>query len=256
VTLTGAGGHGSRPEATVDPVVMAASTVMRLQTIVSREVAGTDTAVLTVGASRAGTKANIIPEQTELLLNVRTYDPHVRATVLTAITCIVEAEAAAAGAPVRPQIESIESAPAVVNNPDAVERTRAALESVVGAGRVIDPGPVTGSEDVGVLAAAADAPCVFWLLGGAEPAAFSGATEVDPIRQVMASLPSTRRPRPAHAAQMAADDIERYGPDAPRPRPALAPRRTIDQQAADRTRRAGMHATHKPSSRSNPGIGI
>ena len=124
VTLTGAGGHGSRPEATVDPVVMAAATVMRLQTIVSREVAGTDTAVVTVGASRAGTKANIIPEQAELLLNVRTYDPHVRATVLNAITRIVEAEADAAGAPVRPVIESIESAPAVINDPAASRRTQ------------------------------------------------------------------------------------------------------------------------------------
>jgi hippurate hydrolase len=201
VTLIGAGGHGSRPEATVDPVVMAASTVMRLQTIVSREVAGTDTAVLTVGASRAGTKANIIPEKAELLLNVRTYDPHVRATVLSAITRIVEAEAVAAGAPARPLIESIESAPAVVNDSDAVERTRAALESVVGAGSVIDPGPVTGSEDVGVLAAAADAPCVFWLLGGAEPAAFAGATDVDAVRQVMASLPSNHSPAYAPVIQ-------------------------------------------------------
>ncbi len=194
VTLTGAGGHGSRPEATVDPVVMAASTVMRLQTIVSREVAATDTAVLTVGASRAGTKANIIPEQAELLLNVRTYDPGVRATVLAAITRIVEAEARAAGAPVPPRIESIESAPAVVNDAGAVERTRGALESVVGAGRVVDPGPVTGSEDVGVLASAAQAPCVFWLLGGADPAAFAGVADVRGIHQVMASLPSNHSP--------------------------------------------------------------
>ena len=194
VTLTGAGGHGSRPEATVDPVVMAAATVLRLQTIVSREIAATDTAVVTVGASRAGTKANIIPEQAELLLNVRTYDPHVRAVVLDAITRIVEAEADAAGAPVRPVIESIESAPAVVNDPEAVERTRAALESVVGTGRVVDPGPVTGSEDIGVLAEAAGAPCVFWLLGGADPAAFAGATDVDDIRRVMASLPSNHSP--------------------------------------------------------------
>ncbi len=201
VTLTGAGGHGSRPEATVDPVVMAAATVMRLQTIVSREVAGTDTAVVTVGASRAGTKANIIPEQAELLLNVRTYDPHVRTTVLNAITRIVEAEADAAGAPVRPEIVSIESAPAVINDPEAVERTRAALESVVGAGRVVDPGPVTGSEDVGALAEAAGAPCVYWLLGGADPAAFAGATDVEGIRRVMASLPSNHSPTYAPVIQ-------------------------------------------------------
>src|SRR4051794_37476506 len=69
VTLHGSGGHGSRPESTVDPVVMAAATVMRLQTLVSREVAGTDTAVVTVGALNAGTKANIIPDHAELLLS-------------------------------------------------------------------------------------------------------------------------------------------------------------------------------------------
>lgn len=190
VTLTGAGGHGSRPETTVDPVVMAAATVMRLHTIVSREVSAGDTAVLTVGASRSGTKANIIPEQAELLLNVRTYDPHVRSAVLAAITRIVEAESSAAGAPVAPDIVSIESAPAVVNDVDAVARTRPALDSVVGAGAIIDPGPVTGSEDVGVLASAADAPCVFWLLGGADPSAFTAASDVAAITRVMSSLPS------------------------------------------------------------------
>ncbi len=194
VTLTGAGGHGSRPEATVDPVVMAASTVMRLQTVVSREVAGTDTAVLTVGALRAGTKANIIPDTAELLLNVRTYDPRVRTQLLDSITRIVTAEADASRAPVPPRIETIESAPAVVNDPDAVERTRAALESVVGLGRVVDPGPVTGSEDVGVLADAAPAPCVFWLLGGADPAAFAGAGDITGIRAAMATIPSNHSP--------------------------------------------------------------
>lgn len=194
VIMTGAGGHGSRPEATVDPVVMAASTVVRLQTVVAREVAGTDTAVLTVGALRAGTKANIIPDHAELLLNVRTYDPQVRLQILDGITRIVEAEASASGAPIPPTIETIESAPAVVNEPEAVIRTRASLESVVGQGRVVDPGPVTGSEDVGVLAEGAPAPCVFWLLGGADPAAFAGATDIDGIRAAMAAQPSNHSP--------------------------------------------------------------
>ena len=194
VTLTGAGGHGSRPEATVDPIVMAASTVLRLQTVVSREVAGTDTVVLTVGALRAGTKANIIPDSAELLLNVRTYDQHVRTHVLDSIARIVAAEADASRAPVAPRIENFESAPAVVNDPDAVERTRASLESVVGPGRVVDPGPVTGSEDVGVLADAAPAPCVFWLLGGADPVAFAGATDIAGIKSAMAAQPSNHSP--------------------------------------------------------------
>ena len=194
VTLHGIGGHGSRPEATVDPVVMAAATVLRLQTLVSREVAGADTAVLTVGASRAGSKSNIIPDHAELLVNVRSYDPAVRERILAGINRIVDAEAKASGAPRPPTIETIESAPPVVNDETASARVRLALESVVGQGHVVDPGPVTGSEDVGVLASAAGAPCVFWLLGGADPALFAQARDLDAIRAVMASIPSNHSP--------------------------------------------------------------
>ncbi|GAA2744339.1 amidohydrolase [Terrabacter aerolatus] len=194
ITLYGEGGHGSRPEATVDPVVLAAATVLRLQTVVSREIAGTDTAVLTVGSIQAGTKSNIIPDHALLLVNLRTYDVRVRARALAAITRIVEGEAAAAGARRPPQIEPFEQAPAVVNDPAGVERTRPWLEALVGAGRVLDPGPITGSEDVGVLAEAAEAPCVFWLLGGADPAAFAEASGLEEMRAVLASLPSNHSP--------------------------------------------------------------
>lgn len=194
ITLFGEGGHGSRPEATVDPVVLAAATVLRLQTVVSREIAGTDTAVLTVGSVQAGTKSNIIPDEAVLLVNLRTYDEAVRARALAAITRIVEGEAATAGARRTPVIEPFEQAPAVVNDVAGVERTRPSLEAVVGAGRVIDPGPVTGSEDVGVLAEAAGAPCVFWLLGGGDPSAFTGAHDLTGIRAVLASLPSNHSP--------------------------------------------------------------
>jgi hippurate hydrolase len=173
---------------------MAAATVVRLQTLVSREVAGTDTAVLTVGSLQAGTKANIIPDRAEMLLNVRTYDPAVRERLLSGVRRIVEAESQASGAPRPPDIEIFESAPAVVNDEAATARTRPALESVVGAGRVVDPGPVTGSEDVGILAAGAGAPCVFWLLGGADPGAFAEARDLDGVRAVMTSLPSNHSP--------------------------------------------------------------
>ncbi len=195
VTLYGEGGHGSRPEATIDPVVMAAATVMRLQTVISREIAGSDIAVLTVGSVQAGTKANIIPDHAELLLNVRSYDPGVRDRVLAAITRIIEGEARLAGAKRPPRIEAVESTPAVVNDADGVAHTLPALEAVVGPGRVVDPGPVTGSEDVGVLASAAGAPCVFWLLGGADPALFAQARSVDEIRELTTSLPSNHSPQ-------------------------------------------------------------
>ena len=209
ITLYGAGGHGSRPETTVDPVVMAAATVMRLQGIVAREVSATDMAVVTIGALRAGTKSNIIPDEAELLLSVRTSDTVVRAKVLTAIERIVRAEAQASGAAREPLVEPTESAPAVVNDAAAVDRTRRALAGVVGAARVIDPGPVTGSEDVGVLAAAAGAPLVFWLLGGADPAPFAAAGHAD-IARILAGLPSNHSPLYAPAE----DPTIRIGVDA------------------------------------------
>jgi len=194
VTLYGAGGHGARPAATIDPVVMAAATVMRLQGIVAREVAATDMAVVTIGALRAGTKNNIIPDEAELLLSVRTTSTTVRDKVLKAIDRIVRAEALASGAKKEPLVEPMESAPAVTNDAAATDRTRGALTSVVGQGRVIDPGLVTGSEDVGVLAGAAGAPLVYWLLGGADPAAFAGATGHEDLTRIVAGLPSNHSP--------------------------------------------------------------
>jgi amidohydrolase len=169
VTLHGRGGHGSRPETTVDPVVMAAATVMRLQTVVSREVAGGETAVVTVGTLHAGTKVNIIPPEATLGINVRSYDPAVRDRVIGAITRIVEAEAQASGATTPPDVRRGEGFAALYNDPDATARTMDAFRAAFGEARVIDPGAVTGSEDVGELATAAGVPLVYWLLGGADP---------------------------------------------------------------------------------------
>lgn len=195
VTMHGRGGHGSRPEVCVDPVVMAAATVMRLQTVVSREVAGSDTVVLTVGSLRAGTKENIIPDDAEMLLSIRTYDAAVRETVLAAIRRIVHGEAAAAGAPAAPEIENTMSFPPVVNDESAVARTRTAFEEEFGTDRVVDPGPVTGSEDVGLLAQSAQASCVYWLLGGADPGIFNGAKDFSAIARIVAGLPSNHSPQ-------------------------------------------------------------
>jgi hippurate hydrolase len=192
ITLHGRGGHGSRPEAAVDPVVMAASVVMRLQTIASREIAATDTVVVTVGAIHAGTVANIIPDDAELLLSIRTYDPVVRERTLAAVERIVHAQATAAGAPKPPEITASTSFPAAVNDPEAAERIRTALTAA--APIVVDPGPVTGSEDVGVFATEAGAPLVYWLLGGAAPEAFAGATTIDEIRAKVAALPANHSP--------------------------------------------------------------
>jgi hippurate hydrolase len=190
VILHGQGGHGSRPETSVDPVVMAAATVLRLQGIVSREIAADEKAVLTIGSLRAGAKENIIPDQAELLMSVRTFDTAVRDRVLTAISRIVRAEAAASAAPKDPEITVTEAFPAVINDPAACARTRAGFEGLI----VVEPGSVTGSEDVGLLATAAGAPCVYWLLGGADPAHFAQATDVPSIAAIVRGLPSNHSP--------------------------------------------------------------
>ena len=192
IVLHGRGGHGSRPEASVDPIVMAAATVMRLQTIVSRELAGNDTAVVTVGSLHAGTAANIIPDRAKLELSIRTTGSDVRTRVLAAVERIVRGEAVAAGAPRDPEIILGASFPAVVNDPNAARLTQPALEAI--SQLVVDPGLVTGSEDVGVLATAAGAPCVFWILGGADPASFGGATTVEEIAAKMLELPANHSP--------------------------------------------------------------
>jgi len=192
VTLHGQGAHGSRPEASVDPVVMAAAMVLRVQTIVSREIPAGETAVVTIGTLHAGTAVNIIPDRAELGFSIRTFSTDVRAQVLAAIERIACGEAATAGAPRPPDVELAYSFPAVINDEAACARTRPALESV--SPMIVDPGPVTGSEDVGLLASAAGAPCVYWLLGGADPAGFDGATTIGEIAARSKDLPSNHSP--------------------------------------------------------------
>ncbi|SKC81779.1 amidohydrolase [Krasilnikoviella flava] len=185
ITLHGTGGHGSSPEATVDPVVMAAATVLRLQGIVSREVGATESAVVTVGSVQAGTQSNVIPDRAELLVNVRTFDAGVRERVLAAIHRIVDAEAAASGAPQPPEYASVATFNLTTNDGEASARTRAALERVLeterprveaagGRPQVVSLPPLPGSEDVGDLATAAGAPLVYWFLGGFDAALFEG----------------------------------------------------------------------------------
>lgn len=204
VVLHGSGGHGSRPEATVDPVVLGAATVLRLQTVVAREIAGSDMAVVTVGSFHAGTAPNIIPDEAVLQLSIRTTDEHVRARVLAAVERIVRGEAAAAGAPREPEVVTIDGTPTVVNDAGACARVTAAFQAA-GGHLVVDPGTVTGSEDVGILADEAGVPCAYWLLGGADPALFAGATTVEELKRVVGELPSNHSPR---FAPLAAPTLE------------------------------------------------
>jgi len=166
VVLHGRGGHGSRPEATVDPVLMAAHVVTRLQGIVAREVPPAETAVLTVGRLQAGTKDNIIPDTAELGINIRTYSPRTRALVREAIERVIHSEAAASAAPRPPEVEWITGVPLLVNDPSATATTAAAFTEHFGEQRVRPMPPVAASEDVGVYGEASGAPTVYWFWGG------------------------------------------------------------------------------------------
>lgn len=194
VTMHGRGGHSSRPETTVDPIVMAASTVLRLQTIVSRETAASETAVVTVGMLSAGTKDNVIPDQAQLRLNVRTQDPAVRQRTLAAIDRIVRAEAEASGAPRPPDIDHTDYFPPLRNDQSATARTRSVFAAWLGETNVVDPGAQTASEDVGVLAERAGAPCCYWFLGGADPKLFASVTSAGEAVEVIRGIPSNHSP--------------------------------------------------------------
>jgi hippurate hydrolase len=191
IRMFGRGAHGSMPQASVDPVVMAASTVLRLQTVVSREVAPTDAAVLTVGALQAGTKENVIPDEAVIKLNVRTFDQGVRRRVLDAIKRIVNAEAQASGAPKPPEFTTLDRYNLVTNDEQATERVRDALRVHFGDGRVTHSGPASASEDFGSFGVEWHAPSVFWFIGGVDPDTYAEAEREGRLSE----LPTNHNPR-------------------------------------------------------------
>ncbi len=174
ITIYGKGGHGSMPNTTVDPIVIAARTVVALQTIVSREVKPGEVAVVTVGYIQAGTKNNIIPDQAELGLTVRSYKPEVRKQVLAAIERMTKAEASAAGALREPKIEHPEATDAVYNDPALAQRMQGVLEASLGKDNVVVEEPGMASEDFSYFTAQA-VPSFYFSLGGADPAKYAEA---------------------------------------------------------------------------------
>jgi hippurate hydrolase len=170
---------------------MAAATVLRLQTIVSRELPATETAVVTVGALQAGTKENIIGEDAELKVSVRTFEPRVRERVLAAIERIVNGEAAAAGAPKPPEIEAVSAFDPVVNDEAATRRVSEAFVAHFGSERVVKAPLMMGSEDFGVYGARGGFPSVFWFVGGSDPQAYARAEQVGRVDR---DIPSNHSP--------------------------------------------------------------
>jgi amidohydrolase len=168
ITIYGKGGHGAAPNTTVDPIVIAARTVLSLQTIVSREVKPGEMAVVTIGYVHAGTKNNIIPDQAEMGLTVRTFKQDVRKQILAAIDRIAKGEAAAGGVPREPLVERYERTDSVYNDPALAARLRAPLEAALGKNNVLTGEPITPSEDFAYFLNSG-IPGFYFDLGGADP---------------------------------------------------------------------------------------
>ena len=191
IRMFGRGAHGSMPQASIDPVVMAAATVLRLQTIVSREIAPTEAAVVTVGSLQAGTKENVIPDEAVIKLNVRTFDEGVRQRVLAAIKRITNAEAEASRASRKPEITPLDRYPLVKNDPEATKRAVDAFRSYFPADRLKDTQPTAASEDFGSFGTEWQVPSVFWFVGGTDPETYAKAEESGTI----ADIPTNHNPR-------------------------------------------------------------
>ena len=188
VIIRGLGGHGSKPEATKDPVVIASQTVLALQTIISRENSPLDPAVVTVGSIHGGTKRNIIPDEVTLQLTIRTYREEVRQHILASIERIAKGVAMAAGvpedrAPIVKVIES-ENAPSLYNDPALTERVAAAIGRTIGNDNVIKAPPLMASEDFGGFSLDHQIPSVMFWLGAVDP------VKVEASRQSGKPLPS------------------------------------------------------------------
>ena len=166
ITVFGQGSHGSMPHLGVDPVVLAASIVLRLQTIVAREVAPTDFAVVTVGSSTAGTRSNVIPDRATLLVNLRAYDLDVRAQVIAAVERIVRGECDAAGSPQPPTFEYYDQFPLTDNHADVTAKVTEAFREHFGSERVVALGRIPASEDFSRLPEAFGTPYTYWGVGG------------------------------------------------------------------------------------------
>lgn len=190
VTLFGRGAHGSQPQNAVDPVVMAAATILRLQTIVSREIDPDKNAVVTVGSIQAGSKENVIPEQATLKLNIRTFDEEVRKQVLSAVERICGAECQASNAPRTPEFSTLSYYPLTQNDAAATAKVAAAFDALFGE-RSYETPRRSASEDFSVFGRRWNAPYVFWFVGGTDKEVFLEAQK----NHALHTIPSNHSPR-------------------------------------------------------------
>ena len=186
IKIRGVGGHGSAPETTKDPVVVAAQVVMALQTIVSRENSPLDPAVVTVGSIHGGTRYNIIPDEVNLQLTVRTYKEEVRKRILASIERIVKGVALTAGIPEdrAPVVKVSEGTGSTYNDPQLIERLVGAFKQALGNDNVVEMPPIMASEDFGYFSLDHSIPATIFWLGASDPA------KVRQSRETGVALPS------------------------------------------------------------------
>lgn len=176
ITIFGVGGHGGRPQSTIDPVVIAARTILALQTIVSRENNPLDPVVITVGTIHGGTKNSIIPDDVKLQLTVRTYKPEVRKRVLASIERVAKGEALVSGAPKEPLVRVTHAANAMYNDPELTKRLVARLRGVLGQANLVEVEPVMIFEDFAEFNLAGIPSVDIWV-GAVNPEKFAAAQQ-------------------------------------------------------------------------------
>jgi hippurate hydrolase len=189
VKLFGRGAHGSQPQTSIDPVIMAASTAIRLQTIVSREIAPIENAVLTIGSLQAGTKENIIPEEATLKLNIRTFKDSVQDHIIAAVKRICSAESKASDSPRDPEFSILDSYPLTDNDAIATARIAEAFKAQFGK-KAYETEPASASEDFSVFGRSWNVPYVFWFVGGTDPEVYLEAKKKNQVN----SIPSNHSP--------------------------------------------------------------
>lgn len=189
ITFHGRGGHGSAPELSIDPIVMASSTVLRLQTILSREVSSSsEFAVVTVGSLHAGFSENVIPSTAEMKINIRTNQSETREKVLAAVKRIVKAECEASGAKEEATIEPISQYPLTINDSITTEKLKNSFGALFGDNFDPDILPNSASEDFSNLATAVGRPYAFWFWGGVDP------NEFDDMQAAGEQIPGNHSP--------------------------------------------------------------
>ena len=168
VTIFGRGAHGSRPQDSIDPIVLAACIIVRLQTVVAREIGPEDVASVTCASIHGGKAHNVIPDEVEILINIRSFDTDIRERVIAAVKRIIKGEAVASGVVKEPDVQLIMSYPLTVNDSDATLKLKKSFTSYFDKNHTWEAPRQTASEDFSLLASAINVPSVFWNFGGVD----------------------------------------------------------------------------------------